>query len=381
MIKILFVSLALVSGLFSNDLFNDYDITYSTMLHSEYEQTQSKSDELVDDDSSLVSWFNKFDINYIASDNIYLSLGLKANLILDEQSYDETLYALDKQTEDELNNVDFSELTFNYDNQFLSINLGRIDLDYDWLSGSVDGALVSLGDDKKTSLRVFWFNRFTQQSYNSYLQVSSINDNDGLYATILKTKQSDFEFTLYDYYMKDLRNSGGIHINYTNNHFGCDMVYTGVKALSNAVYDYDESLAQISFEYIYGFNYVEVGGSYTGENGLLAMTQMGSGILGSFYMTNSVDRESAKNIYLKYIYLSQNWYFKFLAGFSRYDNSFIKIEDDLESFEIDTYYRYYFTKQFFVDMGIMGIDVDERDPIDFSKLSTTLTLGYKYELF
>jgi len=291
MIKILFVSLALVSGLFSNDLFNDYDITYSTMIHSEYEQTQPKSDELVDDDSSLVSWFNKFDINYIASDNIYLSLGLKANLVLDEQSYDETLYALDKQTEDELNKVDFSELTFNYDNQFLSINLGRIDLDYDWLSGSVDGALVSLGDDKKTSLRVFWFNRFTQQSYNSYLQVSSINDNNGLYATILKTKQSDFEFILYDYYMKDLRNSGGIHINYTNNHFGCDMVYTGVKALSNAVYDYDESLTQISLEYIYGFNYVEVGGSYTGENGLLAMTQMGSGILGSFYMTNSVDRE------------------------------------------------------------------------------------------
>jgi len=32
-------------------------------------------------------------------------------------------------------------------------------------------------------------------------------------------------------------------------------------------------------------------------------------------------------------------------------------------------------------MGIMGIDVDERDPIDFSKLSTTLTLGYKYELY
>jgi len=380
--RLIFIILFFVINLFSNDIYDNYDLSYLGVIHSEYEQINLKEDENSDKEiSSLSSCFNQLNIHYRISDDFYISLGTKVNLVIDEVLYENPKYAITKQTKDELNKIDMSELTLNYDNDFFSFNLGRIDINYDWLSGSIDGALVSIGDDETSSLRFFWFNTFTQQGYNNYFKVDNINDNNGLYGSIFKTKQNDFELTLYDYYMQDLRNTYGIHINYMKNSFGFDFIYTDVKALSLALYDYDETLVQFSLEYIYGFNYIELGGSYTGKNGLLAMTQLGSNIIGEFYMTNQIDRENAKNIYMKYIYLSSNWYLKLLAGVSRYDNSFTSIQTDLESFELDAYYRYYFSKQFFVDIGIMGIDVDERDPIDFSKLSTTLTLGYKYELF
>lgn len=380
--KFIFISLFFINNLFSNDIYNNYDIAYKTLLHSEYEEIEANEKKDSDRErSDLISWFNQLNINYRMNDDFYLSIGSKANLVIDETSYNNPLYALSKQNKDELNKIEISELSINYDNDFFSFDLGRIDINYDWLNGSIDGALISIGDDKKSSLRFFWFDTFTQQSYNSYVKIKNINDDNGLYGTIFKTKKSDFELTLYDYYMQDLRNTYGVHLNYIQNSFGFDFIYTDDKALSLAVYDYDETLVQLSLKYVYGFNYIELGGSYTGKNGLLAMNQLGSHIIGEFYMTNEIDRENAKNIYMKYIYLSSNWYFKLVAGVSRYDNSFVSLETDLESFEIDAYYRYYFNKQFFIDMGIMGIDVDEEDPIDFSKLSSTLTLGYKYELF
>ncbi|MEA2099164.1 MAG: hypothetical protein U9P72_03445 [Campylobacterota bacterium] len=382
MIKIVAMVFIFVTNLFSNDIFNNYDITYTTLLYSESEQIEGKeNNDFEKERSDLSSWFNQLNVNYWASDNFYISLGSKANVVLNETPYKTPTYTLSKQNKKQLNKIDISEATMNYDNNFISFNLGRIDVNFDWLSGSIDGVLVSVGDDKKSSLRIFWFDTFTQQGYNNYFKVEDINDENGLYGTIFKTKKSAFELTLYDYYMQDLRNTAGVHLNYTKDYFGFDFIYTDVKALSLAIYDYDESLAQFSLEYIYGHNYIELGGSYTGENGLLAMTQMGTHIVGEFYMTNQINRQKAKNIYMKYIYLSSNWYLKLLAGASKYNNSFISLETNLKSFEIDAYYRYYFNKLFFINVGIMGMDVDERDPISFSKFSTTLTLGYKYELF
>jgi len=364
-----------MTNIFSNDIFDDYDLSYATLLYTEYEQME------VDETSNLSSWFHKLNANYSATDDIYLSLGAKGNIVLSETPYDKLSNNLTNKRKKKLSKIDMSDASINYDNNLVSVHLGRIDLNYDWLCGSIDGALLSIGDDKTTSLRLLWFDTFTQQNYNSYFKIDNINASNGLYGTIFKTKKSNFEVTLYDYFMQDLRNTLGAHLNYGTKVFGINLIYTDTRALSLATYTYDESLAQVSLEYIYKHNYIEMGGSYTGKNGLLAMTQMGSNIIGEFYLTNQINREDAKNIYMKYIYLSNNWYFKFLAGVTKYDNSFISLEKNLQSFEIDAYYRYDFNKKWFVNLGVMSMEVQKQDPISFSKLSTIVILGYKYELF
>jgi hypothetical protein len=111
------------------------------------------------------------------------------------------------------------------------------------------------------------------------------------------------------------------------------------------------------------------------------MIQLGSFVFGQFYLSNQVDRENAKNGYLRYLYAREGWRFELLGGYTSYDNTFLAIADGLSSYEADCYLGYRFNSSWSLGLGAMYMNVDEADPISVDQYLTTLNLGYHYELF
>ncbi len=367
----------------TQEIFNPYNLSFTSIIHSEYESSLGKdnNDTFPSESNTYATWYNTLLFNYDINNDFYLSLGAKANLVLGEDNYKAPFYLRGKLTSNQLNKAIISEASINYDNSFISLSIGRNDIDYDWLLGSMDGIIASIGDDKSLSLRLFWFQNFVQLQYNYYFNLNNINDSNGIYGAIVKSKIKDFEFSMYDYYMQDLRNISGLHVNYTSDRYALNFSYTQGKALSLALYDYDESLAQISLETLWGSHFIELGGSITGENGLLAMIQLGSFMSGQFYLSNQIDRENAHNVYVRYLYAKHRWRFEMLGGYTGYDNTFLSIADNLSSQEIDCYIGYRLNSSWSLSAGAMAMKVDEADPIGVDQTLLTLNLGYRYELF
>jgi hypothetical protein len=381
--RYIFLILFFILTLNATDVFEPYNLSFTSIIHNEYEASLGKdnNDTFPSESNSYATWYNILLLNYDIDDDFYLSFGAKANLVLGEDNYHAPFYLRAKLTSKQLNQAIISEASLNYDNSLISLSIGRNDIDYDWLLGSMDGAIASIGDDESISLRLFWFKNFTQLQYNYYFELKNINDSNGMYGAIVKSKVKDFDITAYDYYMQDLRNIAGLHVNYTTNRYAINFSYSEGKALSLAVYDYDESLAQISLETLWGEHFVEFGASLTGENGLLAMIQLGSFMTGQFYLSNQVDRENARNAYIRYLYAKHNWRFELLGGYTSYDNTFLAIADNLSSQELDCYIGYRLNSSWSLNAGAMAMNVDSADPISVNQYLLTLNIGYQYELF
>jgi len=380
--KIIFF-LLMVSISYADTVFNPYNLSYRSIFHSEYERSLGKENNSTfpDESNSYLAWFNTLDLHYDINNNMYITLGAKANLTISEENYKAPFYLRGKLTSDQLDRVIVSEASLNYDNDFFSVSLGRNDINYNWLLGSMDGAITSVGDDEFLSLRLFWFQNFTQLQYNYYYEIKDMNDAKGMYGAIGKAKVAGLDIQIYDYFLQDLRNIAGINADYSAENFSINLSYTDAKALSHALYDYDESLAQASIQWLFGRHFFELGGSLTGENGLLAMIQLGSFMSGQFYLSNQIDRENARNAYLRYLFASRSWHFELLGGATSYDNTFLAIVDNLHSYEVDTSFTYAINHEWSLDVGLMGMDVDEADPIGVNQVLATINIGYRYELF
>ncbi len=367
----------------ASDIFEPYNISYNTVIHSEYEQSIAKenNNSLPSESNTYSTWYSTLVLNYDVNDELYLTFGAKANLVLAEDRYHTPFYLRGKLSSKELNKLVVSEASINYDNSFFSLNIGRNDIDFDWLLGSMDGVIAAIGSDESISLRLFWFENFVQLQYNYYFELNNINNSQGMYGAILKSKISNFEFSAYEYFMQDLRNIIGLHVSYITYNYALNFGYTDAQALSLALYDYDESLAQVSLETLFTNHFIEVGASITGKNGLLAMIQLGSFMSGEFYLSNQIDRENAKNFYLRYIYAKNRWRFEILGGITNYDNTFLSIVDNLSSKELDSFILYNLDSSWSLSLGTMYMDVDEKDPISVDQFLVTLNIGYRYELF
>ncbi len=377
---LLFFTLSLMA---QEELYSPYNLSFTSIVHSEYEQSLAKENNssFPNDSNGFASWYNILHLNYDINDNFYLSFGAKSNLIISEKPYTAPFYLRAKLSSDELNQAIISETSLNFDSEYFALSLGRNEVDYDWLLGSMDGVIASVGKSDALSLKLFWFQNFTQLQYNYYFKLENINDKSGIYGAIAETKFSDVEITIFDYFMQDLRNLSGLHVNYTKDIFALNLSYSSSQALSLAIYDYDESLLQLSGELLINQHYLELGASLTGENGLLAMIQLGSFMSGQFYLSNQVDRENAKNVYLKYLYGLSSWQVELIAGATNYDNSFLSLADNLYSYEVDGYLSYSYSRAWSLSLGIMGMNVDKNDPIGTSQYLGILNIGYHYELF
>ncbi len=357
------------------------DIKLTGILHNEAERMSGRfgDETLPSQTNSYSSLYAHLLVNYDFNENIFVSLGAKGNRVLDEDTYTIPMYLRGKMTSESIDQAIISEASINYDNELFSLNIGRQNVNYDWLLGSIDGILAMLGSDDEMSLRLFWFENYVNLQYNYYAKINNINANKGMYGAVAKVNKNEFELSLFNYYVQDLRNILGGHINYIYNNLGINISYTSATALDLALYDYDESFLNGSIEVLYYQHYIEAGFSKTGENGLLAMIQMGSFMFGQFYLSNQVDRQNALNGFLKYIHANNRWRFELIGGVSRYDNSFIEIQKALSSKEIDVYVKYKFNKNFSVDLGAMIMDVDERDPLQVDQSLIMLNMVFNYE--
>ena len=367
--------------LYGESLFEQSDVEFTGIVHGEFEQMFGKEndDAVPTEQNSFGALFAHLLLNYAFEENFFISIGGKANGIFTEDNYQTPMYLRTKMTSDDINRAMVSEASLNYDNGFFALNVGRQSVDYDWLLGSIDGVLAMLGDDESLSLRLFWFENYRHLQYNYYMQIKDINAGKGMYGTITKANSRYLEWTLYDYYVQDLRNILGSNINIAYNNLGINLGYTSAKALSKALYNYDESFLNGSVEMLYQQHYMELGFSKTGKNGLLAMIQMGSFMFGQFYLSNQVDRENALNGFVKYIYADQQWRFEAIGGMTRYDNSFVRLESGMSAYEADVYLTYRFTPAFSMDVGAMYMNVDVRDPLQTDQALVMLNLVFTYE--
>jgi len=380
--KIFFLIFLHVSTIFASSL-DDIDVKLTAILHNESEQMLGREgdDTLESEQNSFSSLYAHLVFDYDINEDFFLSLGAKANGVLGEDNYKTPFYLRTKMTSDDINRAIVSEASVNYDNDIFSLSLGRQDIHFDWLMGSIDGALGMLGSDDDVSLRLFWFDNYRHLQYNYYMQIDDINKNKGMYGGIFKLNEDYVELALYDYFVEDLRNILGVDISLFFENIGLNLSYTSAKALDLALYDYDESFLNASVEYLYGHNYAEFGVSQTGENGLLAMIQMGSFMFGQFYLSNQVDRENALNAYVKYIYANSRWRFELLGGHTQYDNSFVRLEDNLKAYEADMYLKYYYNDFLSFDVGAMYMDVDEHDPLQVDQALVMLNVVLSYEKY
>jgi len=370
--------------LLSAPLYNILDIDSTIIMHNETEQMQGNStadEPLPKERNSYSSLYAQLRVDYDVTEDIFLSVGGKANGVLLENTYTTPQYVRGKMTSDTLNRALLSEASINYDNGTLALVAGRQSVDYDWLLGSIDGILAMAGSDEDMSLRLFWFQDYTVLQYNYYVRIKNINENNGMYGAIAKVNYTPFDLSFFSYYVEDLRHIFGGHLNLIYDYFGINISYSEARALSLASYDYDESFFNTSLEFLYRRHYIEVGFSQTGKNGLLAMIQMGSFMFGQFYLTNQVDRENATNGFIKYIYANRQWRVECIGGITRYDNNFVHVEEGLRSYELDLYLKYKINAALSADMGVMFMDVDEKDPLQVDQNLVMLNLVYSYEKY
>lgn len=359
------------------------DLHLNLIWHNEYETASGHADdaELPGDHNAYTTLFADLGADVAVHEELFFSLAARANGILAEDTYDTTAYASAKPGGDELNRILISEASANYDDGLFALSAGRQAVTFDWLQGSIDGVLAMVGSDATTSLRLFWFDDYYLLQYNYFMQIKAINRNRGMYGAIAKIRRDPLELTLFDYHIHDLRTLAGAHLHLIFENVGFNVSHSEALALGKALYDYDESFSSLSIEGLVGRHYLEFGASQTGENGLLAMIQMGSFMFGQFYLGNQVDRENARNGFLKYIYHDRRWRFEAVGGLTTYDNNFIRVEKGLHSRELDGYLKYRFDRRFSADAGLMWMDVDGRDPLQVDQTFAMLNLVFDYESF
>lgn len=357
------------------------DVDVDAIVHSEEEFMLGKSSDenLSFDSNGFSSLYGSLALNYNINEDIFVSFGAKGNIVLGENRYETPAYLRTKITADEINQAIISEASINYESEYISLNLGRQYVEYDWLMGSIDGALAMIGNDEDISLRLFWFENYRHLQYNYYVEVEDINAQKGMYGAIAKTNVLNFDVELFDYFVEDLRNILGVNVSYYFDKVALNASYTSAKALPLALYSYDEEFFNSSLEVLLGNNFIELGYSKTGKNGLLAMIQMGNFMFGQFYLSNQVDRENAQNVFGKYIVASEKWRFEMIAGATEYDNSFIEIQNTMHSYEVDSYLTYEYSKYLSFDSGVMYMNVDERDPLQVDQALVMFNVVVNYE--
>lgn len=364
--------LYLYSTLFAN-IMDNVTPSLSTSLTSEFEQSKSENNlSLQDDNTYLYNSFTQMQLAYDFNDDFYTLIGGKLNYQLYEKLYDNALNAANRESKEELNRADLSEASLNYDNDFIAFNVGRSLIDYNLLEGSMDGIIAMIGKEKNQSLRLFYIQNFQQFYYYYFLEDKNINDSKGLYGAIATLQRKEFKLEIFNYYMPSLKNLASGSFSYNHNNFAFHFTHNHLSTLSELIND--EEFTLTTFEYLLHKNYFEIGASLTGANPLDSMYEFGYNNFTNFYFGNYTYKEDAKNIFAKYIYADNNYQFESLLGATNYAKKY-------NSYEIDLYLSYTFTKSFSCELGAIYSNAADLDLAETDKIAIITTMVYKYESF
>ncbi|QSZ40575.1 hypothetical protein GJV85_00060 [Sulfurimonas aquatica] len=360
-------------------LAQDYTVWLNTIAHAEAETILPKNNST--DSQTNSSLYSHLSIAYDFNENFYTLLGAKANYIFYEDNYDSTSNLTLRQTSKELNRAMISEASLNYQNKNFTITLGKNDINYDWISGSMDGAIF-MYTYGIYSLQTFWAYNYEQLYYNYYAQTKLQTDSsslEGMFGSIFSIEDRNLQLHLYSYCIENSFTMSGANLAYIYKNFGFNLGYTSLVGDDSSSYAYHESFLDASIEYLYKNHYMALGASLTGENGLYTMLSMGSYIFGNFYLGNQVDRSSAKNSFFKYRYNASKFYLETVVGSSIYNDIFQTDANKLFSREIDLYGGYELNREFSISGGVVYMDVDDRDLLSEDRTMLLLNLVYNYE--
>ena len=175
--KYLFLLLSLYQWLFA-DIFDAMILEFSSSINSEYEASLKKESNpnFVNDNSYFHNSFSELAIDYELSDTFYALLNAKASYQLYEKKYTDPNYSRTIQYAKELNRAEISQASFNYDDGLFVLNAGRNDIDYEYLSGSMDGVIAMIGSDESYSLRLLYLYNLQKFYYNYFKDMKAINN-------------------------------------------------------------------------------------------------------------------------------------------------------------------------------------------------------------
>jgi len=357
---------------------NNYTLTLDALLHSENSQILNENNSSANENASYSTLFTQLQTSYDITKNLYLNAGAKANYIYYQDDFTLAQYQYYKTDANRLNKAFISEASLNFEKDLLSLNAGRLDINFPWLQGSLDGAVMMYGDDKRYSLRFLYAKNITQMSYNYYAEHSNILQESGMFGSIAKLDYHGFEANIFEYSITDKSYQAGIHTNYTAKNFALTLNYMDYFNLEKTQ---EESLTEAALELLFGSHYLQVGASLTSKNPLYDALTLGYNTLSSFYLNNNIDRSNAKNIFARYIYADKKFSFEGITGTTLYDNSYAQALKNLQSFESDITISYNFTKNFSLDFTALYLKVDKQDPLQNSQALFMSNLEYTYESF
>lgn len=244
--------------------------------------------------------------------------------------YLKTLYS----TNELLRQFIISDASVGYAGDDSIITLGRMEVEYDWLSGSVDMLSYSYEFESGT-IQTFYGLQYTDLTLYTYIPTKSFESSIGIFGIIYKQEL----FNLYNYTIPTFRNQFGIHSQL--NEFMFDFSY--LQALVNEPIQGDEWYIRAQYTHAIDNLELSIGLHHNGENGMIKFYDYGVGNYGDFYLGNNNYWGDITNYFGKLQFSLSPIDIYILAGSSQ--------SDTIHSYEADIFGSLQLTKGLSLEAG------------------------------
>ena len=350
---------------------------YEGNLHYELESIKANRYKFKDDSQNLATFYSTFGYEFLTKDDKWaFEFEMRANFKLQKQNYQTPFYRKKYPTNSE-KNLFVSMALVDYYGENYAFSVGRNIIDLNWLSGSVD-SITAYAINEIVQIRAFWILNYYDFNYNYYIKYQNINNNRGIGGIYLKNSKplNDFDIEAYFYSAFDDQFLTGIKFYKTLKTFDIQ----GSFSLSDRN-NKQESFLEFSInKNLKDIHNIEFGYSKTSDSGLDSMLKFGSYPFSKFYLSNSLDRSDAQNIYLQYSFESDKFFINSIAGITSYMGKYVKSLNDisnqkLSSYEIDLTLGYKISNNLSLTLGYMILDLDEKDSLEFDQDLALITLS------
>ncbi len=353
--------ISLIISIFILAIFaQDKRLNYQGMLF--YEQSSKTNRVKSKENQYLFSFYSILEYGLLSKDEKWgLNFEAVANIKLKDSNYKTTTYKKKFSSNNSSSFLSISMASIDYYNQNFAISVGRNIIDLDYLSGSVD-SILGIYLYESFQIRAFWFLNYYDFGYNYYIKYKNLNDNKGIGGIHIQSKNiiKDFEFRLYYYSALNTQYLVGVKFLkefYSFNLEGSFAYSNGYKSESFLEFSIDKTL--------YNRHIFEIGYSKSSKDGLKDMLKFGSYPLNKFYLANSLDKDDAKNIYIKYSFDKDNYYINTIVGKTDYVKKYQKVQntkyEKLNSYEIDLVAGYILRDNLLLEFGVIMLDSFEVD--------------------
>jgi hypothetical protein len=262
----------------------------------------------------------------------------------------------------QINHLILSDLNIGYMNEHHLLSLGRNELILDWMMGSFDSLLYNYSQSD-IDVKLFWAYSYEDLLPN-YLASYSTFNRLGLIGTTFGYELPFGNVVVYDYYIDNLRNILGSNLMFTSTLGGVELNTVWLSALEDEAIVGDESIYKVSTFFTHHQQNVELGATYTGDNGVLKLYEYGVMNFNTFMLGNNIYYPNAINLFARYELEFNHSSLTLLGGYTWADQN---------SMEIDLNYHYDISNAWYLDSTLSLLTTDIiQNQIQFE-------VGYRYE--